>query len=39
MKAQTKQIIGITLAATLLAAVAIAQTAKEPSLRVFETKS
>jgi hypothetical protein len=33
MKAQTKQIIGITLAATLLAAVAVAQTAKEPSVK------
>ena len=33
MKAQTKQIIGLTLAVTLLAAVAVAQTAKEPSVK------
>ena len=33
MKAQTKQIIGITLAATLLAAVAVAQTAKQVSVK------
>jgi len=35
MKAQTKQIIGITLAATLLAAVAVAQTAKPPSVKTM----
>jgi hypothetical protein len=33
MKAHTKQIIGITLATTLLAAVAVAQTAKQLSVR------
>ena len=35
MKAQTKQIIGITLAATLLAAVAVAQTAKQVSVKTM----
>jgi RNA polymerase sigma-70 factor (ECF subfamily) len=33
MKSPTKQVIGITLAATLLAAVALAQTAKPPSVK------
>ena len=33
MKAQTKQIIGLTLAVTLLAAVAVAQTAKQVSVK------
>jgi hypothetical protein len=33
MKAHTKQIVGITLAATLLAAVAVAQTAKQVFVR------
>ena len=35
MKVQTKQIIGITLAATLLAAVAIAQTTKQASVKTM----
>jgi hypothetical protein len=35
MKRQTKQIIGITLAATLLVAVAVAQTAKEISVKAM----
>jgi Bacterial Ig-like domain len=33
MKTQTKQLIGITLAATLLATVAVAQTAKKPTVK------
>ena len=35
MKAQTKQIIGLTLAVTLLAAVAVAQTAKQVSVKTM----
>ena len=35
MKAQTKQIIGLTLAVTLLAAVAVAQTAKPVSVKTM----